>query len=164
MPRRIENFASTETPKVLEQTTIGGISYDIVQFGDWPQTKYGGDEKSLTPCVNGINAWDKSVCYTDGNGNYYIKVKAKPDSSVTDYTKDTDYYFKLEPIQWRVLTDNYNGKKLLLAEKGLAAHKYHATSNKYDTSEIREYLNGTGTFINAGFLQKAITPTAIETI
>ena len=28
-------------------------------------------------------------------------------------------YFKVEPIKWRVLTDNYNGKKLLLAENCL---------------------------------------------
>ena len=38
------------------------------------------------------------------------------------------------------------------------------SSNKYDTSEIRHYLNGTETFNNIGFLQKAFTQVAINKI
>ena len=52
-------------------------------------------------------------------------------------------YFKVEPIKWRMLTDNYNRKKLLFSENILLKHRYDAKSNNYENSEIREYLNDT---------------------
>ncbi|MBO4508120.1 MAG: FMN-binding protein [Spirochaetaceae bacterium] len=67
-------------------------------------------------------------------------------------------YFRVEPIKWRVLTDNYNGtgKKLLLAENVLTANiEYYdyltvnrdiegntIYPNNYEYSKIRAYLNG----------------------
>ena len=157
----------TETPRVVDTQIINGTTYDIVEFGDWPQTVYSGDTTVLKPC-DSINAWND--CYRDNNGNFYVKVTASPYESSYTYSDGTaiiegqDYYFKVEPIQWRVLTNDYNGKKLLLAEKALAAYWYHAKSNKCDTSEIRAYLNGMGTCENLGFLQKAFTPEQIKAI
>ena len=62
---------------------------------------------------------------------------------------DSYKYFKVEPIKWRVLTDNYSGKRLLLAESILVSHRYAESSINYANSEIRAYLNGT--FWNTAF-------------
>ncbi len=99
----------------------------------------------------------------------------------------TTYYFKVEPIEWRVLkTDNEARTKLLLAEKILTAnvpyYKYDSSSNtrtideatinpnNYKYSQIRAYLNGLNfyndsntavtTYNENGFLQKAFTTSA----
>ena len=163
----------TEKPRVLTNYTspnppISG-SWTYVEFGDWPQTVKADEVKLSTETVV-VNNW---TCYYGSDGYYYVNVTASPNPSQyslkTEFNSGSDYYFKLEPIQWRVLTNDYSGKKLLLAEKALAIHIYHEKSdteniNKYDTSEVRAYLNGTGTFNKAGFLQKAFTPTAIADI
>ncbi|MBP5751837.1 MAG: hypothetical protein J6W60_03130, partial [Treponema sp.] len=73
--------------------------------------------------------------YIGDDGNYYAKL-------------GTDYY-KVEPIKWRVLTTDYGGKKLLLAENILVAQKYGSSSNKYETSDIRYWLNNS--FLNTAF-------------
>ena len=51
----------------------------------------------------------------------------------------SEKYFKVEPVKWRVLTDNYSGKKLLLAEDILIAKRFDDLRNNYKESEIREY-------------------------
>ncbi|MCR4789468.1 MAG: DUF6273 domain-containing protein [Treponemataceae bacterium] len=103
----------------------------------------------------------------------------------------TNYYFKVQPIEWRVLTNNYNstGKKLLLAENILTANVpyYYSNSgtrsvgtdttvyrNNYKYSQIRAYLNGLNYYNNSntvvttynenGFLQKAFTTSAQDLI
>ncbi|MBS7241053.1 MAG: hypothetical protein KIG77_01570, partial [Treponema sp.] len=96
-------------------------------------------------------------------------------------------YFKVEPIKWKVITDSYNGKCLLLAEDILMANvPYYNNSytymrtvgsdteiypNNYKYSQIRAYLNGLDYYYNEspsstgkktdytdkGFLQTAFT-------
>ena len=151
----------------VKNTTLWNL-----EFGIWPQTKYSGTAE-LKPCEKGINAWEQSVCYTDGTDNY-IKVTAAPAENT--YTFDDgskveakEYYFKLEPIQWRVLTNDYNGKKLLFAEKALAASCFYKDTtnrvtdtetiypNNYKESNIR-------TFLNKDFINKAFTPAEIAKI
>ncbi|MCR5725118.1 MAG: DUF6273 domain-containing protein [Treponema sp.] len=105
--------------------------------------------------------------------------------------RGTTYYFKVQPIEWRVLTSNYNstGKKLLLAESILTANVpyYYLNSgtrsidddttvypNNYKYSQIRAYLNGLNYYNNSntavttynekGFLQKAFTTSAQDLI
>ena len=107
--------------------------------------------------------------YLGSDGNYYAKCAEKAYLTGTQYKyhdgtqagRDgtTTRYFKVEPIKWRVLTDNYSGKKLLLAEEILTAnvpyYDYNSSSNKrtvgsetkispnnYKYSQIRAYLNG----------------------
>ena len=107
--------------------------------------------------------------YLGSDGNYYAKCSENAYDTGTQYKyhdgtqagkgRTTTRYFKVEPIKWRVLTDNYSGKKLLLAEEILTASEpyyeykdfwYTRTvgsdtdiyPNNYKYSQIRAYLNG----------------------
>jgi len=154
-------------------------------FGSWPQkikadgvTIYEGVTKTM-----GANTY-----YLGSDGYWYAKVTAEPYDD--DYTfangtavaRGTEYYFKVEPIKWRVLE---SGK--LLAESILANVCYYGSTsnrtlgsttiyaNNYNYSNIRAWLNGTdnqfvtdhGTrtssdidWSDKGFLQTAFTETA----
>lgn len=149
-------------PKKASTVEINDIPYDIVEFGMWPQSK---KEEGVTVGKDAtkINGWS---CYKGSDGFYYVKEIATPASwcDETEFTKNNEYYFKMEPIKWRVLTTDYKepgenttNKKLLFSEKILFTHIYDLKSNKYDTSNIRKYLNGE-------FLKKAFTPEEIASI
>ncbi len=71
------------------------------------------------------------------------------------------YWYKLEPIKWRVVTTNYNNtsKALLVAENILIASPvffYQKNSSQYwKDSDIRNYLNNS--FLNIAFSNNAKT-------
>ena len=130
------------------------------------------------------------------DGQWYVKQIENAYESGYKYSDGTDVaqgsansysykWFKVEPIKWRVLTTNYGGKKLLLAENILTNSAYYVYaaidrtiggntiySNNYEHSRIRAFLNGlsfqqkTGTksaqtscdeYLENGFLQRAFT-------
>ncbi len=162
---------------------------NYVLFGHYPQTVATSTELAS---ITATNQTDTDGYHLDADGNRYKKFNANPYiSSNSDFqakfgngeiiTSGTAYYFKLEPIKWRILTTN-NGKAYLLAEDILYAHRYYETAdstrkqsatsmrlidaNDYKSSEIRAWLNGysyTGesgtvsTYLNTGFLQTAFT-------
>ncbi|MBR1537423.1 MAG: hypothetical protein IJ630_10855, partial [Treponema sp.] len=157
--------------------TCGGGSY--YKFGDFPQTISGISSYSSSPVCNG---W-----YLGSDGYFYEKCTANPYmESGSNYTcsdgtklaKDETYYFRVEPIRWRKLTDSYDGKSLLFAEDELTAGiPYYLNSsnrtigsstvypNNYKYSTLRAFLNGKyedddpqeRTYSGNGFLQKAFT-------
>ena len=135
--------------------------------------------------------------YLGSDGNYYAKCAEKAYGTSDQYKYHdgtqpgqdgtTTRYFKVEPIKWRVLTDNYSGKKLLLAENILTANVPYYGSwahreiegktvhiNNYKHSQIRAYLNGLDYYYDTsstettkktdytgkGFLQTAFTQDA----
>ena len=135
--------------KVLPGGTNGttGTSWTYVLFGDWPQTI---KADSVTVDENKSVSMGSFTYYKGSDGAWYAKLSNK--------------YYKVEPIKWRVLTDDYNGKKLLLAENILSAHRYAASSNNYKNSEIREWLNGTflSTAFTADSVQNQIARTVVD--
>ena len=142
---------------VLPAGTYGtlGTSGTYVLFGDWPQTI---KADSVTVDETNSVVVGAYTYYKGSNGAWYAKIKENAYNSGYKYSNGTDVaqnsansykYFKVEPIKWRVLTDNYSGKRLLLAESILVNHRYAASSNNYANSEIRAYLNGT--FWNTAF-------------
>ena len=155
-------------PPTFTGTAYTSLSGAHVNFGDWPQTikaadvtvdetksvtvgaftyYYGSDDAWYAKCAE--NAFETGYKYSDN-------------TDVAQASSNSTKYFKVEPIKWRVLTDNYNGKKLLLAENILAAHRYAASSNNYKNSEIREWLNGT--FLGAAFTASAQSQIATTTV
>ena len=162
---RTEEIPELYSTPVTEE--VNGTTY--VYFGVWPQ--------SVLPATSTVTV-DETVSVTMGantyylgsDGNYYAKCaeNAYPydeckyhDGTQVGTGGTTTRYFKVEPIKWRILTDNYSGKKLLLAENILTAnvpyYKYNMQSksnmrtvgsdtniypNNYKYSQIRAYLNG----------------------
>lgn len=167
----------------------------IIEFGMWPQTHV----DLSTEQINGLTPTGRSILnfdeYEDSNGNLYVKVTVDSEydtratgSDITfttgiDCTGDETYYFKEEPIKWRVID---TAKGLIFAEKaicGVGTIPYYGgtkrtlgektiyTSNwKY--SNIRAWLNsknnqfftdgGTKTsyevdYTNKGFITFAFT-------
>ena len=51
------------------------------------------------------------------------------------------YYFKVEPIKWRILAKD-DKTALILSENVLINKRFDDSSNAYSTSEIRTWLNG----------------------
>ncbi len=155
------DYIFNETMTALRAGTDGtaDTSGTYVHFGDWPQTIKADfvtvdESQSVTMGAN--------TYYKGSDGAWYAKCIEKAFESGYKYSDGTDVaqesanstkYFKVEPIKWRVLTNDYNGKKLLLAENILALHRYAASSNNYKDSEIREWLNGT--FLGAAFTSTA---------
>lgn len=163
---RTENLPCPKLYSTPVTEVVNGVTY--VYFGDWPQ--------SVLPATSTVTV-DETVSVTMGantyylgsDGNYYAKCSEKAYGTGTQYKYHdgtqpgtggtTTRYFKVEPIKWRVLTDNYSGKKLLLAENILTAnvpyYNYKSSSNtrtvgsdtniypnNYKYSQIRAYLNG----------------------
>jgi len=94
----------------------------------------------------------------------------------TTFASGTAYYFKVEPIQWRVLSGAGTASGLVVSEKLLTNSVYYTSNddrktpenpihlNNYKYSTLRAMLNGydgsdynVANFTNAGFLDAAFT-------
>lgn len=163
---RTENLPCPKLYSTPVTEVVNGATY--VYFGDWPQ--------SVLPEASSVTV-DETVSVTMGANTYYLGSDGNYYAKCAEYARGTDdrykyhdgtqvgrggtttRYFKVEPIKWRVLTDNYSGKKLLLAENILTAnvpyYDYNSYSNRrtvgsdtsidsnnYKYSQIRAYLNG----------------------
>ena len=149
--------------KVLGAGTGGsmGTNGTYVTFGLWPQTI-----KAESVEVNeSVTETHGAFTYCKGSdGEWYFKQKEKGFKPNDTYSDGTTVgwrsgklkWFKVEPIKWRVITTNYGGNKLLLAENGLIAKRYDASKNNYKDSEIRTWLNST--FLQSAFsnMQQAV--------
>ena len=117
-------------------------------FGLYPQTRV-SDEATIASL--------EALTSTNGNGwyrlndDYYAKKEAAP-YHFYNYTPVFDdgtaiesgktYWFKCEPITWRILSsDEDKNEYFLLATVLLDAHNYGEHSNNYKDSELRRWLN-----------------------
>ena len=116
-----------------------GTSARYVLFGDWPQSplRYG------TKVDESISVQVGAFTYYYGSDDYW-------------YAKADNDYYKVEPIKWRIVTDKYNGKTMILSENTLMLMQWYDESsansrtidgkevydNNYEHSRIRAFLNG----------------------
>lgn len=114
---------------------------DYIYFGEYPQTIKADD-------VTVTDTTDSRGYYLGSDGKYYARVIADPwglsytfstGASVTD---GTEYYFKVEPIRWRILSEE-DGVAFILCDSIIDNQRYDDASNNYAESEIREWLNAT---------------------
>lgn len=177
--------ASGEYTKV-DTVNINGTTYDLVTFGLWPQTIIASGvtvdtnvtetHGAFTYCKGSDDEW-----YVKQSENAYGSGYMYSDrTTVAQSSDNSSKWFKVEPIKWRVLTTNYSGDKLLLAESiltsGLAYYLNKSSrsiggsavySNNYKYSTIRSWLNGSyeaddtqvTAYAEKGFLQTAFTST-----
>ncbi len=172
---RISNTIGTgykELPAGTDGTAGTGGKY--VLFGEWPQSI---KEDNVTINEAKIKKSGMYIYYKGSDGAWYYELY--------------NVYFKVEPIKWRVLTDNYNGNTLLLAENSLIDCQFYdyifnrdidgkeVYPNNYEYSKVRAFLNGlsypvkeaedspqvTNTqFLGKGFLQTAFSGNALKVI
>ena len=174
-PTTLTNYTSSHAPE-------GEWTY--VEFGDWPQTI---KDASVNVYETKSKEMGMFTYYLGDDGNHYVKEEENANGAGYKYSNGeqagqggtSTKWFKVEPIVWRVLTEDYKdpegkstGNALLLAEKILTGGiKWADSSNIYKESYIRQWLNGnsgTGETSDyngdAGFLQTAFTESARDKI
>ncbi len=117
-------------------------------MGTYPQTIKSADV-TIDTSLNGSNGWN-----VGSDGNLYKAINASPYvsqvSSTTYYfsdntriVKNQTYYFKLEPMRWRILSrPNANGALAsLMADKAIDTNIYDLQKESvYETSFLREFF------------------------
>ena len=132
-----ENSDDTEAAQNVTYTRDGNYIY----FGEYPQTVKADD-------VRIGKTMDARGYYRGSDGAYYAKVTATPRYEEDDrfstgdsVTEGSVYYFKVEPIRWRILTES-GDTALVLCDSIIEAKAYDAdANNNYAESDIRAWLN-----------------------
>ncbi len=123
---------------------------NTLTYGLYPQTHV--SDTSLISTLNTLTTTESNGWYLY-NGSYYTKKTASSYSSYkfgdgTEIVDGATYWFKCEPIEWKILSSD-NGTYSLVSTVLLDAHRYASSSNNYKESEIRSWLNKD--FYNAAF-------------
>ena len=150
---------SEPTSQTTETVQVYTREGDYIYFGEYPQTIKSSD-------VTVGDVADEDGYYLGSDGERYAKVVADPWGSGNTFsdgsavTRGNTYYFKVEPIRWRILSES-DGSAFILADGIIANHYYHHTlsrttiegetvhANNYKYSDIRAWLNDE--FLNAAF-------------
>ena len=187
----------------LQKATSSSVE---VYFGIFPKTVLREDE-SVTVNENEKITIGANTYYKGSDNNWYAKVLENSysanfwtayiysDGTIVKWKDEQSYrYFKVEPIKWRVLSTNYNGRALLHAAEILTANVPYYNFNddytrtvgmdssiyptNYKYSQVRAWLNGLDYYYDTsstqtdrredykdkGFLQTAFTDAAINRI
>lgn len=124
-------------------------SGSYTMLGEYPQTLKADD-------VTVTEKTDSRGYYLGSDKEYYAKVEATPYlykmskgekasyifSTGADVTEGEIYYFKVEPLRWRILTES-DETALIFCDSIIANHRYDDENNNYEKSEIRAWLNDT---------------------
>lgn len=111
----------------------------LVALGEWPQTIKSDD-------ITVRKRADNDGYFLGSDKERYAKVVACPYESGYKFSNKaivmsgTTYYFRVEPIKWRILKI-MESEALLICDNILANKRYHASDNKYILSDIRSWLN-----------------------
>jgi hypothetical protein len=135
---------------------------DYMYYGLYPQTKV--SDSALIASLDGLSSTN-SQGYYEYQGFMYAKVKASVYQSGyvfrdgTAVTADKNYYFKVEPIKWKVLKTSSNTFTLLSAYV-LTSHLFNTTSGESTvngvTYKANNYYNSTiRSWLNSDFLSQA---------
>ncbi len=135
-----------------------------IKYGLYPQTNV--NDESLVASLNSLTATESNGWYLF-DGGYYAKLIATPRTdnykfdNGTLIVKKTTYWFKCEPIVWKVLSNN-DGECYVLSSASLDVGKYFSypanrttsdgqtiTSSNYKYSDVRKWLNTD--FYNSAF-------------
>lgn len=149
------------------------------QFNDWTDYKYYIEADNSTAFM-----WYKDVVYGGEKyrGVYFTSYRstwcngknASSEQNNNGYSIGTCYWFKYQPIKWRVLT-NQNGKAFLLCNIAIDSQEYYHNernrtinesdvyASNYEYSNIRKWLNDN--FYNTAFnlaQQSLIQTTSVD--
>ena len=156
-PQGQKVYKFTSEPRILsdyKSPNNTDSEWTYVAFGDWPQT-IKADDVEVTEDESTKKEMGMFTYYLGSDGNYYVKVTANPyregykysDGSVVE--EGEVVYFKVEPIVWRVLTEDYK----VPGEGGelQSTHNALLLAENILTGGIRYYVNeNTRTITGAG--------------
>ena len=136
-------FENSFTCSVCGETAEYYRDGEYLYFGEYPQSLKTDDVMILS------DSTDSRGYYYGTDGYYYKKVIANPygdgycfSTGATVFSGET-YYFKVEPIRWRILSD-YGDRVFLLCDSIIEGEKYdsaYSPNNNYAQSTIRQWLN-----------------------
>ena len=168
-------FGCTVTAEFPQSKVTTEFPQSYIEFGLWPQSLKAENVKITEEQkkINGFSAFKGS------DNNFYIKVESAESYSSernkykfqdgTEIENGKEYFFRLEPIKWRILSGNGTEKALLFSEKiitgGIKFYKLKDSEryyipgtgylykpreingneiqpNNYEFSEVRAFLNG----------------------
>lgn len=141
----------------LKNVKIG----EIINFGFYPQTLK-ENEVVVSDTVN------ENGYYLGSDGEWYSKAVATPCNTNYKFlngniiTKGKEYYFKVEPIKWVVISKD-SERLSILCTNIIDGRCFSAIAKTYMDSEIRGWLNGD--FYNLAFNEiekKLITITTVN--
>lgn len=126
---------------------------DIITFGSYPQTKV-TDEKIIFALDARMSPIDSPVTYCGAKYKkvyftqytpYNSRLESSAENSWQDdngYFVNTAYWFKYEPVKWRVLSNSFDGL-FVMSVKILDAKPYNSKYDKttWETSSMRSWLN-----------------------
>ena len=124
---------------------------NTLTYGLYPQTHV--NDADTIAALNALTTAESNGWYLY-NDEYYAKKSANPYrlyytfNDETTIKSGTTYWFKCEPIEWKILTSS-DGSYSLVSTVLLDAHLYESYSNDYKSSEIRSWLNND--FLNTAF-------------
>lgn len=165
-------FGCKVTAEFPQSKVTTEFPQSYIEFGLWPQSLKAENVKITEEQkkINGFSAFKGS------DNNFYIKVESAESYSNkykfqdgTEIENGKEYFFRLEPIKWRILSGNGTEKALLFSEKiitgGIKFYKLKDSErefipgtgylykpreingneiqpNNYEFSEVRAFLNG----------------------
>ena len=156
----IFNYQFHNTVTKVGTVTCNGNQYDLVYFGDFPQTIIDSTEVSVDEStsmeIGGFTYYKGSdnywyvKCIENGYVyNTYYTYSYSNGTSVGQLSQNRTKYFKVEPIKWRVLNKNSDGTALLLAENALTANvAYYGYDKNEPDIEMTRTLNGKTIYTN----------------
>ncbi len=127
--------ADSEAGTTPPYTVVG----EYIYFGEYPQTIKASDVTVSTTV-------DSRGYYLGSDNEYYAKVTAKPCvsgytfSDGTVITWGSEYYFKVEPIKWRIINQE-DGTAFLMCDSVITNMAYDSSFSNYKDSDIRAWLN-----------------------
>lgn len=134
-----------------------------IKYGLYPQKNV--NDEALVSTLNALTTAESNGWYLYDN-EYYAKIEAKPYKTTyffdngTPIVKGQRYWFKCEPIVWKILNKNSN-EYFILSDVLLDARCFHSSTedrtidgktiyaNNYKYSDIRTWLNND--FYNSAF-------------
>ena len=188
-------FEEYSTYQIYEQQAPWGTTYKFVDVGQYPQD-YVGNElneelktwyKTTNPSSvdsytvynpTGITslASEKYItyyAYTYTDGKTYVRVPATNvfGSGITysngETVKDNvEAWFEVQPIKWRILTQEYDGKNIsyLMSEQLLASSCFYIDSSASQASDYTKEDNYLRDYLTNKFYQDAFSSTDISRI
>ena len=156
---------------VADETMNAGqkVTYDCIWFGSYPQTEIICEDSYVTKELldNYIKSGYK-IEYDTVTGEMFMRLEnAKYDTNdetvidgiryIRVKSEDKYRYFRYDKIKWRVL-NNDGDKILILADRILDAKVFGQNSScVWSNSDVRNWLNGNGAFLNYNFMDRAFS-------